>query len=33
MSAEEIKVLLVDDHRIVREGVRRMMADQPGNLS
>jgi len=30
MSAEEIKVLLVDDHRIVREGVRRVLAAQPG---
>lgn len=30
MSADDIKVLLVDDHQMMREGVRRMLAEQPG---
>jgi DNA-binding NarL/FixJ family response regulator len=30
MSADEIRILLVDDHQMLREGVRRMLAEQPG---
>lgn len=30
MSAQKTKILLVDDHRMMREGVRRMLAEQSG---
>lgn len=30
MDATELKILLVDDHQMMREGVRRVLAEQPG---
>jgi two-component system response regulator DegU len=30
MRADQINILLVDDHQMMREGVRRMLAEQPG---
>jgi len=30
MNAENIRILLVDDHQLMREGVRRLLNEQPG---
>jgi two-component system, NarL family, response regulator DegU len=30
MNVDEIRILLVDDHQLMREGVRRMLTEQPG---
>lgn len=30
MNSQDIRIMLVDDHQILRDGVRRMLAEQPG---